>query len=77
MKGKLQFQDHIYLKSVVPRKMAALALLQHFEFLKFECYVNVVLDSCPVQERERERERVTMQRSYSVPGQAPSPHEWI
>jgi hypothetical protein len=64
MKGKLQFQDHIYLKSVVPRKMAALALLQHFEFLKFECYVNVVLDSCPVQERER----VTMQRSYSVPG---------
>lgn len=75
MKGKLQFQDHIYLKSVVPRKMAALALLQHFEFLKFECYVNVVLDSCPVQERERER--VTMQRSYSVPGQAPSPHEWI
>ena len=56
MKGKLQFQDHIYLKSVVPRKMAALALLQHFEFLKFECYVNVVLDSCPVQERERERE---------------------
>ena len=75
MKGKLQFQDHIYLKSVVPRKMAALALLQHFEFLKFECYVNVVLDSCPVQERERER--VTMQRSYSVPGQAPPPHEWI